>query len=54
MRDYIPTQLRQFQAAYGTVVPKEEEEPSKSEPYLMFSESKLTERIQNLQPVKSL
>ncbi|MFX1286479.1 MAG: PH domain-containing protein [Promethearchaeota archaeon] len=38
VRDYILTQLRQFQAAYGTTVPKDEEEPSESVPYQIVSE----------------
>ncbi len=41
VRDYILTQLRQFQAAYGTVTPpKGEEEPIESIPLQMLAELK--------------
>ncbi|UCE12583.1 MAG: PH domain-containing protein [Candidatus Heimdallarchaeota archaeon] len=38
VRDYILTQLRQFQAAYGTTVSPAEEEPQTSIPQQMLSE----------------
>ena len=40
VRDYILTQLRQFQAAYGTIISKEEEGPIQSIPDQMLLELK--------------
>lgn len=40
VRDYILTQLRQFQAAYGTVISQVEEKPIKSIPDQMLTELK--------------
>lgn len=40
VRDYILTQLRQFQAAYGTVTPRVEKQPIDSIPQQMLSELK--------------
>ena len=40
VRDYILTQLRQFQAAYGTITPRVEKQPIDSIPQQMLSELK--------------
>ena len=54
VRDYILTQLRQFQAAYGTVITKEEEAPIQSIPDQMLLELKeikkvLTTRLERME-----
>ena len=45
VRDYILTQLRQFQAAYGTVITKEEEHPIQSIPDQMLLELKEIKKV---------
>ena len=45
VRDYILTQLRQFQAAYGTVITKEEEQPIQPIPDQMLLELKEIKKV---------
>ena len=47
VRDYILTQLRQFQAAFGTVVSEVEEKPIKSIPHQMLTELKEIKILMN-------